>query len=232
MRYFGGKYRIASWVANKLQPLVDASPQGVYIEPFCGSCNVASRVRANRMYLADKHPDLIALWVYVQRGGTLPENVSEEQYTASRHLPSPHWLRGFAGFGCSFGGKFYGGYARQNSARNYALNAKNSLMKKISTLNTAMFGCCDYTQILVPDGAVVYCDPPYSNTTGYSCGTFDTETFWTWVRSVSKKAKVVVSEYAAPSDMVVLGEKITETDMRVGVEQKKEKRIERLYIYR
>ena len=40
----------------------------------------------------------------------------------------------FVGFGCSFAGKWFGGYARSNDKRNYAKMAKNSLNKKIINL--------------------------------------------------------------------------------------------------
>lgn len=229
MRYFGGKHRIAGWVAGILQPLIDASPDGIYVEPFCGSCNVASKVSAKRKILSDIHPDLVAMWQYAQSGGELPSTVTEDQYRESKSLPSPHWMRGFAGFGCSFAGKFYGGYARQNSARNYASNARNSILKKLPGLVGAEFSCGAYSDLVIPPGAVVYCDPPYSGTTDYACGTFDSPAFWDWVRRVSTTATVIVSEYVAPEGFMVVAERRVKTDMKVGAEQRKDIRTEKLF---
>ena len=57
----------------------------------------------------------------------------------------------------------------------------------------------DYRDVSIPDGATVYCDPPYKNTSGYDAD-FDHEEFYEWIRSVD--FLVYVSEYAMPDDFV------------------------------
>jgi DNA adenine methylase len=107
-------------------------------------------------------------------------------------------MRGFVGFGCSFGGKFFGGYAR-GECRNYALESKKSLVKNIELIKKMNFSCIGYDQVKFSDRSLVYCDPPYEGTTKYSHD-FDHEYFWQWARELSKSHIVLISEYSAPSD--------------------------------
>jgi DNA adenine methylase len=58
----------------------------------------------------------------------------------------------------------------------------------------------DYRQVQIPEGAVIYCDPPYAGTSEYKEGAFNHLEFWDWVRDKSKTHKVYVSEYKAPVD--------------------------------
>ena len=62
----------------------------------------------------------------VKHGYDLPESVSEQEYKYIReHKDDDPALAGFVGFGCSFGGKWFGGYARDNrTSRNYASVSK------------------------------------------------------------------------------------------------------------
>ena len=58
-----------------------------------------------------------------------------------------------------------------------------------------------YTELVIPDGAIVYADPPYKGTDikGYICR-FDYEQFERWLDAVP--FMVIVSEYTAPSGCV------------------------------
>ena len=58
----------------------------------------------------------------------------------------------------------------------------------------------DYFDVEIPDGAIIYCDPPYKGTAEYSEGSFDHAKFWQWAREQSKTHKVYISEYQAPED--------------------------------
>jgi site-specific DNA-adenine methylase len=57
----------------------------------------------------------------------------------------------------------------------------------------------DYCNYAYQDGDVVYCDPPYANTSKYTVD-FDHETFWQWCRT--RDFPVYVSEYHAPEDFI------------------------------
>ena len=60
--------------------------------------------------------------------------------------------------------------------------------------------CSDYNNLYIPENSVIYCDPPYENTTKY-VGSFDSSAFWNWCRiKASEGLTVFVSEYNAPDD--------------------------------
>jgi len=196
MQYFGGKARIAkelsAFINSKLQvnqPFVDI---------FCGSCNVISKVDSNRILIAnDIHTGLIALHMHVQAGLYLPSHITNEQYEAIKtDTQAPSWLKGFVGFGCGFSGTWWGGYARGGEDRNYCLNAKNSLIKKHKTLRGVKFSSSSYIDCLLPEKSFIYCDIPYKNTAKYSCGDFDHDAFYSWVSNRRKEGHTVfISEY-------------------------------------
>lgn len=116
----------------------------------------------SRKILNDRHKYLIAMLQSVQNGYELPERITPEEYRYIRdHKDDDPALAGFVGFGCSFGGKWFGGYARNASGTNYALQSKRSLLKDMATLQDARFVCEDYRRVCIPPGAVIYADPPY-----------------------------------------------------------------------
>lgn len=57
----------------------------------------------------------------------------------------------------------------------------------------------DYCNYVYQDGDVVYCDPPYANTSKYTVD-FDNDAFWQWCRT--RDFPVYVSEYQAPEDFI------------------------------
>lgn len=162
-----------------------------------------------RMILNDRHEYLVALLRGVQAGYELPDYISLEQYQYIRdHKDEDPVLTGFVGFGCSFGGKWFGGYARNAQGSNYALQSKTSLLKDMATLGGAEIVCGDYRRVCIPPGAVIYADPPYNNTTGYHGERFVTEDFWAAMRLLADTGHpVFVSEQEAPPDVMCVWEK-------------------------
>lgn len=63
----------------------------------------------------------------------------------------------------------------------------------------------DYRDLHIPEGAVVYCDPPYANTSGYGSD-FDHRAFYAWCRTVGKRPPLFVSEYWMPPDFRCIAE--------------------------
>ena len=208
MRYQGGKSRIAPALAQ----IISATQGGdTFVSLFCGSCSVESKVTGfSRVILNDKHFYLTSLLKGVQNGYELPEHITEEQYKYIRENKDiDPVLTGFVGFGCSFGGKWFGGYARNKTDTNYALQSKKSLLKDMATLMNAEIICGDYRDLAIPQGAVIYADPPYNNTTGYGGGKFDTEEFWMYMRLLAETGHTVfISVLEAPKDFVCVWEKV------------------------
>ncbi len=107
MRYMGGKSRIAKDIAAIINQYTDGKP---FYSLFCGSCAVETKIHASSIHINDAHPYLMAMWDAALAGRRYPTNVSEDEYRrvkANKDLDPA--LTGFMGFGCSFGGKFWGG---------------------------------------------------------------------------------------------------------------------------
>ena len=219
MRYFGGKQRIAKPLSEFLN--AQLVPGQVCIDLFCGSCNVISNIRQDvKRYANDKNKYLPVLFERIQQGLKLPKEVPEEMYYMVKDMPEDTLeqiaTKGFIGFGCSFGGKWWGGYARGGEGRNYAENAYNSTMKKSAKMQDVSFFCMDYSDFVCPEDSLVYCDIPYKNTTQYSAvGNFDHEKFYSWMRE-QKQCRILVSEYKhnVPTDAVIVWEHNSKKDIR------------------
>lgn len=116
MQYLGGKVRLAKEIAAKIAEYIPFG--GTYVEPFCGGCAVAIKVREYRpdvtIICNDLHPYLIALLRGVADGSFEPPSTlsEEEYYYIKAHKDENLALTGFAGFGCSFMGNWFHGYAR------------------------------------------------------------------------------------------------------------------------
>ena len=213
MQYLGAKKTIAAELAavlETLRPTADA----LFADLFCGSAAVAAAMSGPRI-LNDACPALINMYNAYQAGTWRPPSeLSEADYKAIRTaMNSEDPLTAFAAFGCSYSGKWFGGYARDKNPetrRNFAATAGRSLKKIMDRLEGATFTCHDYRlwslkvfgTICPPPGILIYCDPPYKGTTTYGgMAPFDTDAFWAFVRMWrAMGCTVVVSEYEAPAD--------------------------------
>ncbi len=225
MQYLGSKNRISKNLGAYLQSV---RQDRVFVEPFCGSCSITAVMGGPRI-ASDAHLDLILMWKAIQDGWLPPENISEEEYRELK-IAEPSALRGFVGFACSFGGKWFGGYARKKDAYSYARAGRNSIVKIIPLLAGVSFLHADYTNVR-PVNSLVYCDPPYENTTAYSgVNRFDSTKFWGVVRRWSDDNVVLVSSYDAPSDFSAVWEQEAPTTLAGGLNgAQKVKKIERLF---
>lgn len=105
-----------------------------------------------------------------------------------------------------WGEGWFGGLARNKRGTNYCSRANRSLLKDFEGLRNAQFTCLDYKDVPIPKNAIVYADPPYANTTGYSLGKFDNDEFWGYMREISKEHTVLISEQIAPDDFEIVWE--------------------------
>ena len=219
MQYFGGKQRISKPLSIFLNSQLKENQ--TFVDLFCGSCNIISKIDDNRLRIAnDKHKYLIAMWKALQDGWQMPNNISEEEYkyikdNKDENLP----LTGFVGFGLSYSGKWFGGYCRGAKDRNYCLNAKNSNNKILNNIMDVKFYNLNYDEVPIPNGALVYCDLPYKNTTPYcksEVGEFNHDEFYDWVRKNSDNYDIYVSEYKQniPDDFKIVWEQNSKKDIR------------------
>lgn len=212
MRYASGKSRISRQISETILQNVRGGYETSLISLFCGSCSVESKLAPyfDDVICNDKQEYLIALFNGVKNGYELPEIITEEKYKYIReHKDEDKVLTGFVGFGCSFAGKFFGGYARNKTNTNYAKQSKTSLLKDMATLMNTKFINEDYKNVVIPENSVIYADPPYKGTTtGYGIkGKFDSDEFWEYARNVSKTNIMFISELQAPEDFIAIWEK-------------------------
>lgn len=214
MRYASGKNRISKEISENIRSFEREREResNTLVSLFCGTCSIEIRLQPyfDRVICNDKQEYLIEMYKSIQNGYELPDFVSEEQYKYIReHKDEDKALTGFVGFGCSFGAKWFGGYARNSVGRNYAKESKKSIIRDFDSLSKMEFCNLDYREVELPDICIIYADPPYQNTTaGYGLSeNFNSDEFWNYAREVSKTHLMFISEQQAPDDFVCIWEK-------------------------
>jgi len=234
MRYLGAKHSIGKLLAEVM--VTECPPDIVdgYIEPFCGSLGVFKNMTDkgyNKYIATDIQADLIQLWKELHSDKLIvPTEMTEEKYNQLKNVESPSALKALVGFGLSYGGKFFGGYAQKWSGN---WNVLKELYNSIDRIKVKIQGknieFCNKSYLeLNPVNMLVYCDPPYKSTEGYSTGKFNHEEFWETMRRWSKNNYVFISSEKAPDDFLIVWERSKRRTLN-----KKDRfySYERLYIY-
>lgn len=216
MQYLGGKARIAKQIAS----VIGANSLGrkLCIEPFMGGCNVTIQLAQifDQVHAYDFRLDLVLMRQALANGWIPPQNLTEEEYKILK-TSEPSALRGFIGAGCSFGGKWFGGYARNKKQDNYVARSARVVQKETILMPNVRFQQGNFFDIPIVPDAVLYCDPPYILTTGYSLGKFDHVRFWERTREwANSGALVFVSEQIAPDDFVSIWAKTKTKGLRAA----------------
>lgn len=210
-----------------------------YIEPFAGAFGMISNIDYPKRIAYDKDLPIITLMKAVRDGWTPPTDLSEDEYKKLRDsgyagiYGNEELIRmvAFAGYGCSFGGKWFGGFARGGESggkpRNHAAESSRNLVKMRPKLQGIKIKFDNYLICSTGEDNVVYCDPPYSTGTKYK-DDFDHDVFWEWVRFQSQINYVYVSEYNAPDDFKAIWTKEHKSGIHHGAEHKPT--IEKLFI--
>lgn len=241
----GSKNRIAKDIVPIIQKAIDDNNISTYIEPFVGGANVIDKIYCDIKIGNDLNRYLIALLKHVQSGGELPSTIDREEYNKVRFAFNNHdtfeyedWYVGAVGFLASYNGKFYqGGYGKPVYEktktglryRDYYREAKDNLLKQASNLKDVQFTCANYRIIKVTN-SLIYCDPPYANTTQYSNSKdFDYNEFWEIMREWSKNNIVYISELQAPDDFECVWKHETSRSIQATG---KSKTVEKLFRYK
>lgn len=208
MMYLGGKFKLRKPISEIINKHYE--PDRTFVSLFCGACNVESLVNFDNIILNDKNEYLMAMWQDFFNGREFKNKISkEEYYYIKEHCKDDKGLYGLIGFGSSFSGKFWGGYA-SGEGRNFADEAIRGNIKITNNLkkHNTILSNKDYKDVKIPINAVVFCDPPYFNTTKYSKGmSIDYTEFWNYMRELSKSNLVFISEEQAPEDFIPIFEK-------------------------
>jgi len=220
MQYLGGKSKTRKQISAFLGSVRNGKE---YLEPFVGGAWILQEMTGKRSNVS-----LITMYKALQEGWLPPENVSEELYAEYKAKQNPEDpLTAFIGIGCSFGGKWFGGYARQ-TGYSFASGGRRALQKQLPLIQDVLFKAQSY-KCYIPYKCLIYCDPPYENTTGYK-DKFSHAEFWDTMRNWSKDNTVVISEYKAPEDFRCVLEIPTKTIIR-DAGNKPLLSIEKLFMY-
>lgn len=205
LAYLGGKWRQSKTWAPLILSLTDKRFH--YLEPFLGGANMITKLAPHftLCQAGDVHPDLMAMWQAVKLGTVdFPTHVSAEDYALLKQDykdlgtgRSGSAIRGFAGFGCSFGAMFFATY------HDGAAKTRRAIMKSQAALQDTELRTCSYLDWDqdVSDRSVIYADPPYEGTAKYSVDALDYVAFWNKMREWrTRGAAVFVSSYKAPDD--------------------------------
>lgn len=228
MLYQGSKSKLAKYIVPFIHKYMP--DKGCLIEPFCGGLNITQHVRRVK-YCSDSNKYLIAMWEAVlYKNWDPPKTFTLEEYLHVRDNKDlyPDYYVGWFAF-CCFGGMFFSGYSHPNKAgQNYQLEYYNNIMKQKTQLHNVILRCCRFNEVEIKSNAVIYCDPPYANTKGYSTA-FSSYHFWLWCRELSKTNVVLISEYEAPPDFIAIWYKVRTSQMRPGSGTQ---HIEKLFIHK
>lgn len=220
MQYMGGKFRQRRAIADALRPYIDGNT--TYVEPFLGGgwsfAHVIETCHPGHAIGADVNGSLVALWEKVIAEGVdwLPTSLDEVEANYHKYkdmdrqgITDP--IIAWYGTELSFGGKWFGGVARTESAKTHGVYRTDSTEKKAAAMRTCpdlTLLECSYERLEIPDGAVVYCDPPYSGgksrIKAHRFHSFDVESYYEWVRELSQRCVCVCSTFDPPDDFVTV----------------------------
>lgn len=212
MKYVGSKNRLSKQLTPIIQSYIDDMGDRCngYWEPFVGGANMIDKIKCNYKRGSDSHKYLIALLRHVQQNILdLPVTITKDEYNAVKANPDDYsdWYVGLIGFCASYNGKWFGGYAngvktKIGTIRNYTDEAIKNLIKQAPSLEGVAFECRDFSRYTLDDAEnmVIYCDPPYRDTTKYATGAFDYDKFYAWCKQMAKSNVVLISEYWMPED--------------------------------
>ena len=211
--YMGGKARLAKQLVEAIA--LEVGSVDCWVEPFVGGGSVAAAA-ADRfgcdLVLSDIDPHAAVLWDRATGFDWLDGAVfSEDDWHRLRDANEVDKMTAIAAFGASFGGIKWRCFARPDLRKRQSCEfarAARSWRRKFDAMSSAGLvtsECLPYWHVLPPEGSVVYCDPPYAGTTGYSSGGFDHDRFYAWCEA--QTVPVFVSEFTAPDHWRVVFEK-------------------------
>lgn len=213
MRYLGGKKRQFKAIIRAIEAIRPGF--SVYAEPFCGEMWSATAViealPRRRYFLSDVNPYLIRFWrAAVFEGWDPPADPTEDEWRSYQlRKPVDDPMTGYLGFAWSFGGKFFGGAARDKTGGTFK-GSYRSTCRKIDILRRAdvRIECRSYDNKPLPLGCLAYLDPPYEGRTHQAHkkinGGFDHDRFRIWAEGQAARATILTTEFVNPNDWEVV----------------------------
>ena len=212
MRYMGSKYRLSKDILKFIEPYYNDKVN--YYEPFVGGANMIDKIPKNvfkNIIGNDFNKYLIALLIQMRdKPETLIYKFIEKEDWLNNYLKPfkengeiiinnkkiEDYNIGLLGVTKTYNSMFMHQYRGILNNRNHQLESHNNIIKQCDKLNNITFIYGDYKDIIIENNSVVYCDPPYLNTTKYEVDIFHEE-FYEWCRDLvnNKNCIVFVSEY-------------------------------------
>lgn len=225
MKYMGSKARHA----KELLPIILAGrTEGQwYVEPFVGGANMIDKVSGNRIG-ADVNEYLISFLSALQKGYSPPEDMNLALYEDIRDNKERYSKAtvGCVGFCFTYAAKWFGGFignskdvvcvGRDRMGESY--RSVDKARKQVEGVNLLV---CKYDELDIPSKSIIYCDPPYKDTTKYK-DSFDHEAFYEWcIKKHEEGHQVFISEYNMPSDFVCIWSKKVNNSLAKNTNSKK-----------
>lgn len=210
MKYMGSKNRIAKYILPII--LKDRKENQYFISPFCGGGNMIDKVDGNRIATDNNEYLIEALKLIRDNPESLPKTnklFSEEDYKNIKNNKDKNKaLYGYVGFALSYAGKWFGGWCRDKERkRDYVKEAYNNAIKQSIKLKNVKLKYGSFDSFDYPKNSIIYCDPPYKNTTKYNT-TFDYNNFYKWCRNMKEIGHTIfISEYYMPDDFKCVWQK-------------------------
>ena len=217
MIYQGSKARIVGDILPIM--LKDMHLGMAFVDGFCGGCSVIQNVPPEYRRIAnDNNRYLIAMWSKLTTTDWKPPTTIEKPFYAKVR---ESWHKndgafddatiGWVGFMASWNGRFFdGGYSSHNAGgRDYIAENIRNTMRQIDDLKGVEWQSCSFENITMPQGSLVYYDPPYRGTSSYATAKgFDHYRFYDWARQMKRDGHTVyISEYDMPGDFKIVWQK-------------------------
>lgn len=244
MKYVGSKAGIAKELVKVIE--ANSNPHAYKVECFSGGANFTQHWHPN--VAIDINPFLQIFFEGLTAGWFTPSFMLKSDYIRYRELSkitTPNQYNrdlcamiGWAGAGCSYSGKWFGGYAgkvnTKEGVRDYMDESiRNVLAQRDQLGQMTYFRQGSYETIAQYSNSTIYCDPPYAGTTGYGAFGIDHDKFWYIVREASTKNHVFVSEYNAPDDFGCIWSSEKSSSLSANGKSGGNKRaIEKLFVHR
>lgn len=233
----GSKARLSKDISSIINNLIKENNITTYIEPFVGGANMIEHIKCENKIGYDNNKYLISLWNDLKSGWIPPIEMSKDLYNDIKTNKDEYGeaLVAVAGFCATYNAKWFGGYAgrvktKTGIIRDYYDESIRNILKQKDKIVDVVFINKSFEDIIIPNGSLIYCDPPYKGTTQYGTSkNFDHELFWAKVREWSRNNIVLVSEYNAPEDFECIYEKSLTTTLDKNSRKKDTEKIFTLY---
>lgn len=204
MKYMGGKSRLVNVIVPILNNIALLENIDTYYEPFCGGCAIAEHVNIKHKHCSDSNKGLIELLNLIksldteeQFRDTFKFHTKEQFYDIKHNVSEDTWLYVYNALFFGYKGtlnKHKSSYFKHLEYDNLIkiLMNEHEMLKTIEDIHCANF------MNLELNNHLIYLDPPYENTSTYTCNKDNLVDFRARDKKIIELAQnniVLISEY-------------------------------------